>query len=249
VTRGGGPGYTHADAQSVQQPIAPKDGPSALALLNKVIAAKGGLEHLRGIKSITATTQATNLGPNAQAGTLETLTYLVYPNRVRVESKNDREAQLQIYDGVHAWVKDASGIHDVPEPMVRNLEGNLRRDTITALIAAANGQVHTRLLLDSKDEAGALRYAIEFSGPNLDPMVLYIDPTTHLVVGQTYVTGKGAGGPVVEELFSDYRPIDGVQIAFTTRVRVRGELVLERRVTSLKINSPIDPALFTRPAS
>jgi hypothetical protein len=63
-----------------------------------------------------------------------------------------------------------------------------------------------------------------------------------------YVVG-GPGQPLVEELFSDYRPVDAVQIAFLAQVRRGGQLILERRITSIKINAPLDSALFKRPAS
>jgi hypothetical protein len=78
-------------------------------------------------------------------------------------------------------------------------------------------------------------------------MVLYVDPSTHLVARQTYVQG-GAGQPLVEEVFSDYRPIDGVQVAFRAEVRRGGQIVLERRVTSIRFNDPPAPTLFKRPS-
>jgi len=56
------------------------------------------------------------------------------------------------------------------------------------------------------------------------------------------------GRPLVEERFSDYRLVDGIQIAFQA-VRKVGSLSVERRVTDLKVNAPIDAALFKRPAS
>jgi hypothetical protein len=213
-----------------------------------MIAAKGGLERLRGIKNITATTKATGLGPNAPQGTVETITYLEYPNHVRVESKSSRGETVQVFDGSRAWVRDAGGTHDVPPQMVRDLEGNLRRDTIAALLAAVDGRLNARQLLDAKDDNGAWRYAVELSGPDLDPTILYVDPETSFVVKQTYVAG-GRGTPLVEELFSDYRSVDGVQVAFGTTVRVRGESVLDRRVTAFTINAPVSPALFKRPTS
>ena len=77
-------------------------------------------------------------------------------------------------------------------------------------------------------------------------MVLYIDPSTYLVSQQTYVAG-GAGQPLIEERFGDYKPIDGLQVAFTASVRRADVTVLERKLTDIKINAPIDPALFRRP--
>jgi hypothetical protein len=181
---------------------------------------------------------------------VETVAYLEYPDHVRVESKTPRGTTVQVFDGANAWIKDPAGTHDVPQSMVRDLQGNLRRDTIAALLAAADGRLNARQLLDARDDNGALRFALELSGPDLDPTILYIDPETNLIVKQTYVSaGGGRGQPLVEELFSDYRQVDGVQIAFTTMVRVRGESVLDRRVTAFSINTPVSPALFKRPTS
>jgi hypothetical protein len=154
---------------------------------------------------------------------------------------------VQVFDGSRAFVKDPAGTHDVPPQMVRDLEGNLRRDTVAALLAAADGQLTARQLLDAKDESGALRYALELSGPDLDPTILYIDPETSLVVKQSYVAG-GRGTPLVEEVFTDYRAVDGVQVAFSTTVRIHGESVLDRRVTAFEINASLSPALFKRPS-
>ena len=243
---GAQPGYVPQGSQSTL--IAPRDGSRARQLIDKVIAVKGGIERLRSIKNITATTRATGLGPNATQGTVETVTYLEYPNHVRVESKSSRGDTVQVFDGSHAWVKDAAGTHDVPPQMVHDLEGNLQRDTVAALLAAVDGRLNARQLLDARDEHGALRYAVELSGPDLDPTILYVDPETNLVTKQTYVAG-GRGTPLVEEFFTDYRAVDGVQVAFSTTVRVRGESVLDRRVTAFTINAPISPALFTRPTS
>ncbi len=114
--------------------------------------------------------------------------------------------------------------------MIRELELGFRRDTVSALLAAHDGTVRSRLLPDVKDETGKLHHALELSAIDLDPIVLHIDPATHLIAKQMYVVG-GPGQPLVEELFSDYRPVDAVQIAFLAKVRRGGQLILERRIT------------------
>jgi outer membrane lipoprotein-sorting protein len=53
---------------------------------------------------------------------------------------------------------------------------------------------------------------------------------------------------MVEELFSDYRKVDGVQVAFTATVRRGSQTVFERRLSDITFNTPFDPALFKRPA-
>ena len=104
-----------------------------------------------------------------------------------------------------------------------------------------------RILPDVKDASGHVDHALEVSGPDLNPVVLYIDPATSLIRKQVF-TGEGQGRPLIEEQFSDYRLVDGVQIAFTASRKV-GPQTVERRASAIKINSPIDPTLFKRPAS
>jgi hypothetical protein len=79
-------------------------------------------------------------------------------------------------------------------------------------------------------------------------VVLHIDANTGLIAKQSYQAG-GAGQPLVEEIFSDYRLVDGVQVAYVAAVRRGGQLMLERHINVITINPPLDPALFTRPAS
>jgi hypothetical protein len=227
--------------------IAPQEGAKAAALLDEVIAAKGGLGRLRALKTITAVTKATIATPGGDIEA-ETTTYLEYPNHVHVETKLPRDSQVQVYDGQHAWVRDSRGLHDIPEYGVRGIELTLRRDVISALLAAHDGVLRARLLPDVKDQTGSLHHALELSGADLDPFVLFVDPATHLIAKQTYIV-DGPGRPLIEEISSDYRLVDGVQVAFGATVRQGGRQMVDRHVTEFKINAPLDPALFRRPAA
>jgi zinc protease len=249
--RAGAPAQPRLRAISFQEParreaplITPQEGAGARALLDRAIAAKGGLQKLRDIRSITAITRTSMIEGGLQA---EATTYLNYPNRVRVETSLQGVPSVQIFDGEFGWVRDPRGVHDVPAPALRDLRSTLRRDMISLLLAAERGALRARLLPDVKDGDGTRHHTLEVSGTDLDPVVLYIDPDTGLISKQTYVAG-GPGRPVIEEVFTDYRPVDGVQVAYAATIRRGGQPVLERRVTDIKINAPIDPALFKRPA-
>ena len=213
-----------------------------------MIEAKGGLDTLRGIKSITAETLSEMPSPSGGAVSARTTTHLVYPNRVRVETVLPDATVIQVFDGARAWVRDPKGVHDVPERALQELQGGFKRDTVTVLLAAHEGRVRARLLPDTTDEAGRRYQALELAGDGLDPMVLYVDPVTHLIARQTYVAG-GLGRPLIEEVFRDYKSVDGVQIAFSATVRRGGEKVLQRQVRDIHVNAPVDPVLFARPTS
>jgi zinc protease len=236
------PRAAYTNGASARQPSV-----DALAIIDRAIGAKGGLETLRAIKSITAVTQASMATPDGRVEA-ETTTYLEYPNRMRVETKIADMTIVQTFDGRRAWVKDRSGTHEVPERMIRDLEATFRRDAIAALLAAHDGRLRTRLLPNVSEESGRMYYALELSGEGLEPTVMYIDRDTSQIVKLAYIV-NGPGRPLVEELFSDHKPVDGVQVAFTASVRQAGRPVIERRLLDIKINAPLNPALFQRPAS
>jgi hypothetical protein len=227
-----------------------EEGAKAKALLDQVVAAKGGLATLRGIKNIKAVTAATMTAPEPGGGSIEaeTTTYLEYPNHVRIETKAPQGVQIQVYDGQRGWVRDPGGVHDVPAQALEDMAASLQRDTVAALLAAERGELTARLLPDVKDTDGTIRHALELSSPTLEPLVLYVDPKTSLISKQAYVV-RAPGQPLIEELLSDYRRVDGVNVAFTAEVRTGGNAVVKRRLNTITFNSTFDPKLFTRPAN
>jgi hypothetical protein len=126
------------------------------------------------------------------------------------------------------------------------VRAGLRRDVVALLLAAKGGTLTPRVLPDVKDTAGRTEHALEVSGADLNPIVLYVDADSGLIRRQTFADGPGR--PFVQEQFSDYRTVDGLQIPFSASRKI-GDLTVERRVTEIKINPPIDPSLFKRPAS
>jgi outer membrane lipoprotein-sorting protein len=235
---------------SQQAPIAsrpsqdprPEEGARATALLDRVIAAKGGLEKLRALKTIVARQTQASQRPEGETK-VETTNYIQYPNRFRVEAPEI----VQVFDGTRSWMQDRRGVRDGAEGQAREAAASLRRDVVALLVAAKEGTLTPRILPDIKDPEGRISHALELSARDLNPIVLYVDPESGLIRKRIY-TADAPGRPVIEEEFSDYRPVDGIQIAFRATQRV-GPLSVERRVIDVKVNAPIDAALFQRPAS
>ncbi len=243
----------YADVNAIQAPAGSRPAPPqnaeetqpALALLDRVIAAKGGLDKLRAVKTIVVRQTLTSRSPGHETQ-IETTTYIQYPDRFRTETRGPDGPNVQVFDGKHVWAKSARGVQEIPDALARDLGATLRRDPIVMLIAVKDGALAARLLPDVKDPSGVVRSALEISAPDFNPVVLLVDKETGRIDRQTFVA-DAPGRPVVEEEFSDYRPVDDVEIAFHG-VRRSGSQTLERRITGIDINTPIDPALFQRPS-
>jgi hypothetical protein len=222
------------------------DQDAAGALVDRAIEAKGGLETLRGVKTIVVKQTVTTASGDRPLE-VETTNYIQYPDRFRTETRVPDGINVQVFDGARLWAKDARGVRETPEAVARDARTTLRRDPIALLLGIKSGALTARTLPDVKDAAGARYRALEVSAPDLNPIVLLIDPESGQIARQTFVAGA-PGRPIIEEDLSDYRPVGGVQIAFQASRR-NGSQKIERRVTEIRINAPVDPALFRRPAS
>lgn len=243
-----GYGATGAQSQAASQaPSVSAGTETAEALIKRAVEAKGGLEKLRSIKTVRASATTTLMLPQGPMRT-ETTTYIEYPDRFRVEAHLPRGAVIQVYGGENnVWVQDpAKGVMDVPPQARRDFKASVDRDLVPLLLRAAAGEVTLRLLDTAPGAAaGDNVRAVEVSGPKMDPVTLYIDAASGLVVRESYRLPGGTG--VADELFTDYRDVSGVKVAFKASMRRNNLPVLERVLTDFVVNPPLRAGLFDRP--
>jgi len=78
---------------------------------------------------------------------------------------------------------------------------------------------------------------------------LFFDVETGLLVRRTTSTTTLIGTIPEQVDFSDYRDVDGLKMPFTIRVStVDPTYSVVRKFTEIKLNVPVDPKRFTKPA-
>ena len=232
-----------AAARAIEQGLA--NDPAATMLLNRVVEAKGGIAALRKVSSVIA---EADTAFQMEQGILPstTRTYVAYPDKFRVDAKVKGVDVVQVYDAGAAWVQDPAGIHEAPVPMREDFGNSVRRDTIPMLIAAAEGKYAVKLLPEEGRDGRVLR-VLEISGTQLPPVRLYID-AQGLIARQAFTAPGPDGKPVqVEEVFSDYRKVDGIMVPYKAELVRQGRTILTRTIRTVTLNTPVDPALFARP--
>jgi hypothetical protein len=215
-------------------------------LVEKVIAAKGGLAKLKAVRSVVADAETTfrmEQGPLASTSR----TYVAYPDKFRVDAKVAGADVVQVYNAGFAWLSDPSGVHDAPALMRSGFAASVKRDTIPLLVAASEGGVTARSLPDEGREGRTYR-VLELSGESLASSVrLYVD-SAGMIARQSYSEPGPAGRLLqVEEVFSDYRTVDGLQVPFRAELRHNGRPILERVLSTVTINGTVDLKLFEKP--
>lgn len=218
---------------------------AATSLLRRVVAAKGGLDALRGVRSVVADAETTLQLPGRTV-TSTTRSYVGYPDRFRVDATVAGATVVQVYNAGDAWVRDPNGLHDPPPAMKADFAASVRRDTIPMLVAASDGRLTTRALPEQGADGRVFR-VLEISGDQLAPVRLLVDPQG-MIARQTFTVPGPDGRPVAtEEVFSDYRDVDGIQVPFRAELRSAGRPVLTRTLTAVSLNAPVDDSLFARP--
>jgi zinc protease len=217
-------------------------------VIARAVQAKGGLDRLRSIRTVKATATLTMVGGADGPATIDLTSYIQYPASFRVDAKTASGPTVRVFSGGECWVKDARGLRAAFTEEADQMRGTVQRDVIGLLLALADGKVPATRLPDVVEQGRGLT-ALGVGGGAMQSVVLLLDPATDLVLAQRYDGPvSGAGREMIEEQFSDYRSVDGLQVAFAAVVRAAGLPVLTRRVREFELNVPLAAGLFTRPA-
>lgn len=230
---------------SFTKTVAPTQAADTARLIEKAIDAKGGLELLRSIKTVRSDSEMTFATPTGQVK-VSTRAYVRYPGQFRVDAKGPDGLLIQTFDNGSAWVGDGKDVENAPPLIVRAMEAGVQRDTVALLLALNDKRVPARRVDDVLVDGKAMP-ALEVQLKSSGRVVLVFDPATGLLVQQRY--GGEAGEPATEEHFTDYRPVQGLQVAHRATHKREKNPPFERIVRSFEINVPIEPSFFKKPAS
>jgi zinc protease len=216
---------------------------AAKALLDKAIAAKGGLAKLRQIKTVRAEGTMTAQF-DGKPVTFPVVTSIEYPERYRVDADTPGGKVAQVYADGRYWVQDDRGTNEVPPEARGPIQASVQRDIVPLLLKAAAGSLIVREVDPDSDDAPKLG-AIEISGKDMSPLTLLINRDNGLIEKARYLAGPDGR---TEEAYSDYRNVTGIQVPFHTVVRRAGAPPLERDVKTVRFNVTLPPGLFTKPS-
>jgi len=217
---------------SVQAP-----DPAALEKGRAVLAAAqkfaGGLERLRALKDIETRFKANANTPQGLVD-LSGHSVTVFPSVSRSEVATPFGDIINFFDGLNGWSQPpGGGAKELSESqkkesrlqLFRNLQ-NLLRNEGDSRVVWEKREGDNDVLLISRDDA-AVR--------------LYVDGSGKLTKA-AYRGSTFAGAGDVEQTYSDYRDVSGLQLAHKLVMTLDGQKILEAEVTEIKINTCADPA-------
>ena len=213
------------------------------ALIDRAIKGKGGLERLRAIRTVEAVSD-TIVETQGRKVSIPTTIRVRYPGGFRIDSEMPAGPVVQVFESGTYWVRDSRGTNVAPDAAADSMRGNVQRDSIALLLALSDGRVQARRGADVTVDGRTLPVLDVDLKPG-GPVTLMLDPATGLILRERYPAA--ASGGQIEEIFSDYRDVNGVQVAFAVVVRHPQLGEMTRVMRQFNFNVPLDPGLFAKP--
>jgi predicted Zn-dependent peptidase/outer membrane lipoprotein-sorting protein len=214
-------------------------------ILQKTLAAIGGKAVL-GIKDVVDTRSMTVNTPQGEMKMDVEMAYLE-PNRVSQKIKLPFGEMAMVFDGTKGWVKSPMGVQDMPGSQIDELKHQLAGDINRVLQHFEQPDYAVQYLKDETVSGKTMQVVFVAHTPTNSKMRFFIDPQTNLVA-KKMSRGNTAKGPAdVEEIYEDYRVVDGVQVPFKMAAYAGGEKTLDITINTMKINSGVKEDTFKRP--
>lgn len=236
--------YERAElARASQDPKAQKRGRQ---LIEQALAAKGGADRLRAIKTMTVRAKG-EVAVQGRTLAASFARHFVAPDRLRMDIELDiggAKAQvITVLDRDKAWNQQPGQAPlMLPDEAVIEFRKQLWRDHEQVLLHALDEGALLEALGPASVE-GETFDAVRVTRANPDTaVILYLDQKTHLLRRLVY-TEQGVQGT---ESFADYRSIKGIQVAHQ-RQTDSPDASMKVQVTSVTFDTPIDDAIFAFP--
>ncbi|MGH9704249.1 MAG: M16 family metallopeptidase, partial [Candidatus Acidiferrales bacterium] len=218
-----------------------------LAIVKAAAGAAGGAA-LSQVQSLEANSKGNAFGPGGQEFPIEVKTQVAYPDHIHVAVKLPFGVMQQGYDGSAGWIASPQGVSDAPS----SLQGDIQRVIAMtggigffqlALSGKLDGQLQS---LGQEEFDGKKADAVEWKAP-FGAMKLYFDPSTHQLVGSHFRQVGQQGAAEVEQHWSAFKTVEGIQLPFSVVVLRDGTKYSETTTEEVKLNPALDPSIFAKP--
>jgi hypothetical protein len=123
----------------------------------------------------------------------------------------------------------------------------VQRELIRLLLRAGSGDLRARMVpQDPALQSASSERLVELSGKLLDPVVVGIDASTGMVGRLSYPSPGDPKGPWLDEIYTDYRDVDGIKVPFRSDTKLNATVIREHVVKEVVINGPMAPSLFDK---
>jgi outer membrane lipoprotein-sorting protein len=221
---------------------------TAAQLVERNVAARGGLEAWRAVTSITMSGQ-TDVGGKQDTQVPFVLT-LARPHKSRLELTFNAQTAVQVYDGTQGWkVRPFLNRNDV-EPFTA------AEAKVAAAAAELDGPLIDYVRKGSKIDPkgmdtveGKKAYKLLLTTQGGEQQNVWLDESSFLEVKIDGEPRKLDGKPhKVAIYYRDYRTVSGLKVPYTIETAVEGVPKTQKmHIETVTVNPPVEATLFAKP--
>ena len=227
------------------KPKADASSAEGRALLDKVVAGLGGAQRVAEVKTVRQKSSARMRSPQGEMMVeIETLTVL--PDRLRQQMRTSMGGMTTVVTPEASFMTTPMGSRDLPASARDAALKDLRTNPIYVAQHAADPKLVVTAGGDEKlGDAEARVLDVRLEGAEVRWLV---DPASGRIL-RSIGKGVGPGGPTEQVTdYSDFRPVDGLTLAFKRVMTRGGEDAGSVEIAEIELNPLVDPKLFEKPA-
>lgn len=211
-------------------------------IVDKHVAALGGLEKINAVKTVV-----TNLSLAVQGMEIPVVTTVVVGKALRSEMSIMGNSMVTVVDGTSGWMirpammQGTGEPEELPADQLKQQMGQLSPFG-TLVDRKTNGssvELVGKEQVDKKDV-----YHLKVTTKEGQVIDEYLDAATYLVT-KVKTTTNGQEGEIS---FSDYKEVNGVKFPNTMEITGGQMGVISFITNKITVNSPVDDAIFKKPA-
>ncbi len=235
-------------------PEPPLTEPSAAAtaqaeeLLFAAIEAKGGFENLERVTSY-ALAETLFVRPGAEMAVGERQLTVEFPDRMREELRLgplQGRGLIQVVNGTRVWRAQLGKSVETAEWRRQDLLGRVWLDGFRAFYRYAEPGASI-FIVDPDAIAGVTMDGFQITSREGYWARYHLHPQSRLVVKRETSRPIEGGSAAIEELFTDYRAVEGVFVPFISATYMDGDYSGESRIFSIELNPELESDLFAPP--
>jgi hypothetical protein len=212
-------------------------------VLARAQQAAGGAGKLAAVKDLTKSyTFKSKSGLNA-----EQTVQIVLPDTMLQKSKLPFGELVAAVGPEGGWMRAPQGMMPMPAPQLEQAKGELFRLRESILLSDGMPS-RTVNFVEQAQHNGRPADVIEVSDESGASVRLWIDAESGEMIKQSYQSSAITGAPSqVEQIFTDYRDVDGLRAPFKVTVLADGEEFAQVEVSEIRYNTGLDKDALLKP--
>ncbi len=217
-------------------------------VIDKYIAAVGGLEKINSIKTVKITAKASGMGMD-----IPVIMTIMKPDRIRIDISLQGQTMIQACDGTIGWgTNPFQGTKDAEKMNEEQTKDMKEQAQFEGQLVNYKEKGSTAELLGKEDLEGTEAYKIKLTKKDSSVSTFYLDANSYLIIKELSKRKVKEKEINTSTTFGDYKSEDGYTMPHSLEVKSEDNAMggsQKITVEKVEFNVTVDESIFKMPES